>query len=101
MGYAARHATDPPRSFVTTSLSVDFAANARPGDWIEARMDVMRPGTRVAFINCFVYLGDSGSLGAAASSGFSGRASKAPQCSGHRSRHRRRNGCERRVSAGI
>jgi acyl-coenzyme A thioesterase PaaI-like protein len=58
MGYAARHATDPPRSFVTTSLSVDFAANARPGDWIEARMDVMRPGTRVAFSNCFVYLGD-------------------------------------------
>ncbi len=43
---------------MTTSLSVDFAANARPGDWIEARMDVMRPGTRVAFINCFVYLGD-------------------------------------------
>jgi len=57
MGYAARYATAPPRSLVTTSLSVDFAANARPGDWIEARMDVMRPGTRVAFINCFVYLG--------------------------------------------
>lgn len=58
MGYAARYATDPPRSLVTTSLSVDFAANARPGDWIEARTDVMRPGTRVAFINCFVHLGE-------------------------------------------
>ena len=58
MGYAARYVTDPPRSLVTSSLAVDFAANARPGDWIEARTDVMRPGTRVAFVNCFVYLGD-------------------------------------------
>jgi len=58
LGYAARHATDPPRSLVTTSLAVDFAANARPGDWIEARTDVMRPGSRVSFINCFVYLGE-------------------------------------------
>jgi acyl-coenzyme A thioesterase 13 len=58
LGYAARYATDPPRNLVTTSLSVDFAANARPGDWIEARTDVMRPGTRVAFINCFVYVGE-------------------------------------------
>ena len=58
LGHAARYATDPPRSLVTTTLSVDFAANARPGDWIEARTDVMRPGTRVAFINCFVYLGE-------------------------------------------
>ena len=58
LGYAARYATDPPRHLVTTNLSVDFAANARPGDWIEARTDVMRPGTRVAFINCFVFLGD-------------------------------------------
>jgi acyl-coenzyme A thioesterase 13 len=58
MGYAARYVTDPPRSLVTSSLAVDFAANARPGDWIEARTDVMRPGTRVSFVNCFVYLGD-------------------------------------------
>jgi acyl-coenzyme A thioesterase 13 len=58
LGYAARYATDPPRNLVTTNLSVDFAANARPGDWIEARTDVMRSGTRVAFINCFVYLGE-------------------------------------------
>jgi uncharacterized protein (TIGR00369 family) len=57
MGYAARFATDPPRSLVTTNLSVDFAGNARPGDWIEARVDIMRPGRQVAFVNCFVYLG--------------------------------------------
>jgi acyl-coenzyme A thioesterase PaaI-like protein len=34
---------------------VDFAGNARVGDWIEARVDVMRPGRQVAFVNCFVY----------------------------------------------
>lgn len=57
MGHAASMATGSPRRLVTTTLSVDFAGNARPGDWIEARVDVMRPGRRVAFVNCFVHHG--------------------------------------------
>lgn len=57
MGHAAHSATGTFRKLVTTSLSVDFAGNARPGDWVEARVDVMRPGNRVAFVNCFVYHG--------------------------------------------
>ena len=57
MGHAASTLTDPPRKLVTTTLSVDFAGNARPGDWIEAHIDVMRPGNRVSFVNCFVYRG--------------------------------------------
>ena len=57
MGHAASELTDPPRKLVTTTLSVDFAGNARPGDWIEAHIDVMRPGNRVSFVNCFVYRG--------------------------------------------
>jgi uncharacterized protein (TIGR00369 family) len=57
MGHAAHLATGTPRRLVTTTLSVDFAGNARPGDWIEARVDVMRPGRRVAFVNCFVHHG--------------------------------------------
>jgi uncharacterized protein (TIGR00369 family) len=57
MGHAASTATGSPRKLVTTTLSVDFAGNARPGDWIEARIAVMRPGNRVAFINCFVHHG--------------------------------------------
>ena len=57
MGYAASELTDPPRKLVTMTLSVDFAGNARPGDWIEAHIDVMRPGNRVSFVNCFVYRG--------------------------------------------
>ena len=49
---------DPPRKVVTTSLSTDFAGYAQPGDWIEARVDVMQAGKRIAFINCFVYRGE-------------------------------------------
>jgi uncharacterized protein (TIGR00369 family) len=45
MGHAAHSATGTFRKLVTTSLSV------------EARVDVMRPGNRVAFVNCFVYHG--------------------------------------------
>ena len=55
MGLAARLVTVPPRKLVTTSLAVDFAGNARIGDWIEARVDIMRPGRQVAFVNCFVF----------------------------------------------
>ena len=57
MGYAATTATGSLRKVVTTNLSVDFAGNAGPGDWIEAHVDVMRPGNRVSFVNCFVYRG--------------------------------------------
>jgi len=59
MGHAASLATGTPRKLVTTNLSVDFAGNATAGDWIEAHVDVMRPGRRVSFVNCFVYHGQS------------------------------------------
>lgn len=58
MGEAARRSSNPPRAYVTASLSTDFAGNAREGDWLEARCDVMHAGRRVVFINCFVYRGD-------------------------------------------
>lgn len=45
---------EPPLKVVTTHLSVDFAGRAAAGDWIEAHVDVMRSGKRVAFVNCFV-----------------------------------------------
>lgn len=59
MGYTASIAGDPPRKLVTTTLSMDFAGNARPGDWVEARVDLYRPGKRVAFVDCFIWrMGD-------------------------------------------
>jgi uncharacterized protein (TIGR00369 family) len=57
MGHAASLATGTPRKLVTVNLSIDFAGNATVGDWIEAHVDVMRPGNRVAFVNCFIYHG--------------------------------------------
>ncbi len=60
MGYAASSVSDPPRKLVTTTLSIDFAGNALPGDWIEARVDLYRPGKRVAFADCFIWrMGDN------------------------------------------
>ena len=60
MGYAASRASDPPRKLVTTTLSMDFAGNALSGDWIEARVDLYRPGRRVAFVDCFIWrMGDN------------------------------------------
>lgn len=41
--------TDPPTPIVTASLSVDFIAPARSGDWIEASASVTRLGRRLAF----------------------------------------------------
>ena len=55
MGYTASSVSDPPRKLVTTTLSMDFAGNARPGDWIEARVDLYRPGKRIAFVDCFIW----------------------------------------------
>lgn len=45
-------------SFVTVNLSTDFVDAARPGDWVEARVDVQRLGRRMAFANCFLQVGE-------------------------------------------
>lgn len=50
--------TDPPTSVVTASLTVDYAGQARVGDWLETRTDVQRQGNRHAFINCYIYVGE-------------------------------------------
>ena len=45
-------------SFVTVNLSTDFVDAARPGDWVEAHVDVQKLGGRVAFANCFLQVGE-------------------------------------------
>lgn len=45
-------------SFVTVNLSTDFVDAARPGDWVEAHVDVQKLGSRVAFANCFLQVGE-------------------------------------------
>ena len=40
------------QSFVTVNLNTDFIEAARPGDWVEAHVDIQKLGGRVAFANC-------------------------------------------------
>jgi len=40
------------QSFVTVNLSTDFIDAARPGDWVEAHVDIQKLGGRVAFASC-------------------------------------------------
>ena len=45
------------QSFVTVNLSTDFLDAARPGDWVEAHVEVQKMGKRMAFANCFLQVG--------------------------------------------
>lgn len=45
------------QSFVTVNLGCDFVDAARPGDWVEAHVDIQKLGGRVAFANCFLQVG--------------------------------------------
>ena len=51
-------------SFVTVSLSTDFIAAARPGEWVEAHIDIQKLGSRLAFATCFLQVGTRRILGA-------------------------------------
>jgi len=48
---------DGRQSFVTVNLTTDFVEAARPGDWVEAHIDVQKLGARMAFANCFLQVG--------------------------------------------
>ncbi|MEM8513639.1 uncharacterized protein (TIGR00369 family) [Massilia sp. MP_M2] len=45
------------QSFVTVNLSTDFIDAARPGDWVQAHVEVQKVGQRMAFANCFLQVG--------------------------------------------
>jgi acyl-coenzyme A thioesterase PaaI-like protein len=54
LGYTLASSTDPPTSMVTTNLTIDYAGNAKIGDWIEVRVDIQKLGTRLAFANAYL-----------------------------------------------
>jgi acyl-CoA thioesterase FadM len=45
-------------SFVTAHLAVDYAGSARVGDWIQSEVEIQRVGTRLAFANCYLVVGE-------------------------------------------
>jgi uncharacterized protein (TIGR00369 family) len=58
LGYGISYASDPPLALVTASLTLDFAGSAKQGDWLEARVDVQKTGSRLAFANCYIWAAD-------------------------------------------
>jgi uncharacterized protein (TIGR00369 family) len=53
LGYATL-AVGGHSSFVTVNLSLDFAGSAKPGDWVESKVDVQKTGSRLAFANGYL-----------------------------------------------
>jgi uncharacterized protein (TIGR00369 family) len=58
LGKTGEWFSQPPVSLLTASLTIDFYAAARRGDWLEANTDVIRVGHQVAFGNCYLRVGD-------------------------------------------
>lgn len=56
--WASKYSRHPPLSVLTTNLSVSMIGKAKPGGWIEARVEVVRSGRRVVFSNCFIWVND-------------------------------------------
>lgn len=58
LGIVLYHSRTPPQPIVTVSLTTDFIESARPGDWVEAPVDILRIGKRLAYANCYLQVGD-------------------------------------------
>ena len=56
--WVTRRLYDASVGIVTTNLSIDYVAGAISGDWIEARVDVVRSGKRLTFLSAYVWKGD-------------------------------------------
>ncbi len=59
LGYTIAYLSDPPKSAVTASLTIDYVGSARVGDWLEVHTDVQKSGGRLTFANCYVHVGDA------------------------------------------
>ncbi len=58
LGIALSMSRSPPQPMVTVSLTTDFADVARLGDWLEARVDIQKVGSHMAFANCYLSIGE-------------------------------------------
>ena len=57
LGYSAL-AVGGQSSFVTVSLTLDFAGSAKAGDWVESEVEVHKTGARLAFANGYLVAND-------------------------------------------
>ena len=54
LGYTMAFSTHPPGNLITANLTLDFAGTAKAGDWLEARVDIQKQGSRLSFANCYI-----------------------------------------------
>ena len=57
LGMALYHSRVPPQPIATVSLNAEFLDSALPGDWVEAKVEILRIGSRLAYANCLLYVG--------------------------------------------
>lgn len=57
MGMNLARAREPRLWTVTTSLTTEFVDAARRGDWVEAHVDILKLGRRLAYANCYLIVG--------------------------------------------
>jgi uncharacterized protein (TIGR00369 family) len=81
LGYAALANTQGASSFVTVHLSMDFAGSANQGDWVYSEAQVQKTGARMAFVNCYLKVGELRIVRASAVFALSGNlaATQAPK----------------------
>ena len=59
LGVVLSGASEPPQPMVTVNMATNFVASARPGDWLEAHVDVTRIGKRLAYGTCQLMVGQT------------------------------------------
>jgi uncharacterized protein (TIGR00369 family) len=55
--WAAKNARQPASMMLTIGLSVNLMGNAAPGEWVEARVQVLRAGRSIVFTSCQICCG--------------------------------------------
>ncbi len=58
LGLFAGGTRDEHGKLITASLTIDFAASAKVGDWLSATAEVVSRGKRLGFANCYIAVGD-------------------------------------------
>lgn len=54
LGYVTAFSAQPPLLMVTANLSIDYVGIARIGEWVEARVNVIKTGSRMAFAEALI-----------------------------------------------
>lgn len=57
LGYAAAFSQEPALSLTTAHIDADFVGAAKVGDWVEARVQIQRIGSRLVFVDGYLSVG--------------------------------------------